>query len=668
MLRGNGSGGYIANDVVFHRLMQPVFNGVNRIQTAVHFFNGEFWGVTALRDRIDKYHFAINFDLDSDNIAIMDCKGGQCLQEEGAQVDKLDYRALRDFIVYNDMAVSANYEQVEGRLDIDSFIDHMYLEIFAEGDSFEIKYWKAITKENDAFGDGRWRLTTQDFESALNSKTNWLELLASKSAGADRALLGNLLDSEVFKIKFINRFADLLNTAFIKERFDAIVNETFDEVDPLLEEDTNRSPRLRFYTQVDNTQLDKENLLNWIVDRPDLLRGQMNTLFKIDKTIDLDLNVSNPNAGFITLNSVDVNSTTPGVKDQPYPWSGVYFDNIPITLEAKPMPGYTFSYWKGDASGTNSKITIVPTDNLQISAIFTPDEDYSHLLYFWLLDDAIENDTPLESLNSTYSRNNLTAMINYNSSLSGYPFDANDPNWRTASLERTNKPVAINYQTIANNNIAYAPEMMKGLQIKQPFNSGGLENYFELDFSTVGYEDIKISLAITSDGAANTIIADYWNGSNWIATSLINGTQSINSEYELKEFDFSNVSLADENENFKVRFRFNGINMTEDAGKKVVFNNIAISAVDKNVLSADEYQEEEQSLRIYPNPAKDKIKIFSTSTIKNVLVYNVLGKLVYKSSKNLNNSTVDISNLSKGIYFVKVFSDGSSKTKKILKK
>jgi hypothetical protein len=102
-------------------------------------------------------------------------------------------------------------------------------------------------------------------------------------------------------------------------------------------------------------------------------------------------------------------------------------------------------------------------------------------------------------------------------------------------------PVNVPSQTI----IAFAPEIMKGLQIKQPFKSGSLENYLQLDFSTVGYEDIKISLAITSDGAANTIIADYWNGSNWISTSVIGATQSINSEYELKEFDFSNVSLAD---------------------------------------------------------------------------------------------------------------------------
>jgi hypothetical protein len=92
-----------------------------------------------------------------------------------------------------------------------------------------------------------------------------------------------------------------------------------------------------------------------------------------------------------------------------------------------------------------------------------------------------------------------------------------------------------------------------------------------------------------------------------------------------------------------------------------------VSAIDKNVLSAEEYKLENQNLSIYPNPAKDKISIYSDSTVEKVLVYNIFGKLVYKSSKDSKNLTVDISNFSKGIYLVKVFSGGFSKTKKIVK-
>jgi uncharacterized repeat protein (TIGR02543 family) len=662
LLRGNGSGGYIAYDVVFNRSMQPFFNGIMRIETTVNFINGEFFGISAFRDRFDEYYIANNFGLDSDNVSIMGCIGA-CVIEEGDSASEDDFRDLFEYIKTNDLQVTNNYENVKNRLDIDSFINHLFLEIFTEGDSYETKYWRATNVVDDSFGDGKWRVYTQDFESALKSSLNRLEEFLEESNNLNRGVLFHLVKNEEFKNKFLNRFSDLLNTGFTKERFTEIVNYTFDEIEPILDEDNNRAPRNRFYSTSD-----KERLLDWILERPGSLRDQIKEAFSIDETLELLLNVSNENAGYITLNTIDINATTPGVKDKPYPWSGTYFRNIPITLEAKARAGYTFSHWSGASSSTNSKITITPTSSLELRAVFTPDEDYEHLLYFWLLDDEIENDIPLQSLNSTYSRNNLTAIMKYNSSLSGYPFNENDPNWRKASLERINDPTGINYQEIANNDIPFAPQIMKGLQIKQPFQSGNSQNTIDLEFSTVGFEDVKVSVAMSSDGAANSILAQYWDGFSWTTSDLPNSSQSVISDFELKEFDFSNISIANENENFKVRFSFNGTNMTSEEGKSVVFNNIAISAIDKNVLSLETSTIENNRISIYPNPAKNRIYISSNTIIDEILVYNIFGKIVHKSSKSDNSLTIDISDYAKGIYVVRVFTDGNSQTKKIVKK
>ena len=660
LLRGNGSGGFIANDVVFNRLMQPFFNGIMRIETAVNFINGEYFGITAFRDRFDEHHLANNFGLDSGNLSIVGCVGG-CADEEGNAYSELE--DLFEYIKDNDLAVASNYQYVANRLDIDSFIDHLFIEIFSEGDSYETKYWKATNVVDDSFGDGKWRLYTQDFESAMKSSINWLDNFLEESNSKNRGLMVHLTQNEEFKTKLLNRFSDLMNTGFTEERFTNIVNYTFDEINPLLDEDRNRSPRNRFYSTGDQGRL-----LDWILERPADFRDQLKTAFSINGTADVKLFVSNPNAGYITLNTVDIKSSTPGVADQPYPWTGTYFEGIPVTVKAIPRPGYTFSHWSRDSNSTNSEITITPSGDLALQANFTPDEDFSHLLYFWLFDDAIENDLPIETLNSTYSRNSASAQLNYNSALSGYPFAENDANWRKASLERINEPTEINYQDLANDNIAFAPQMMKGLQVKQPFRSGGLENSLELAFSTVGYEDIKISLAITSDGAANAIIAQYWNGSSWISSNVPNNSQTISATFGRVEFDFSNVAMADENEDFKVRFSFNGANMTVEDGKKVVINNVAVSAIDKNVLSADRFVVEENSLSIYPNPAKNRVYISSNTAINKVVIHNIFGQTMHKSSEDKNNTTIDISNFSNGIYLVTVFGDGFSKTKKIVKR
>jgi hypothetical protein len=126
--------------------------------------------------------------------------------------------------------------------------------------------------------------------------------------------------------------------------------------------------------------------------------------------------------------------------------------------------------------------------------------------------------------------------------------------------------------------------------------------------------------------------------------------------------------MADENESFKVRFSFSGTNMTAEDGKNVIINNIAVSAIDKNVLSAEDFILEDNNLSIYPNPAKDRIYISSNTAIDKILVYNIFGQMMYKSSKKDNSIIVDISNFAKGIYLVKVFSKNEITTKKIIKK
>jgi hypothetical protein len=97
LLRGNGSGGYIANDVVFNRSMQPFFNGVMRIETSINFINGEYFGLSALRDRFDEHHIANNFGLDSGNVDIVGCIAG-CANEEGGPEAFSDLKALFDYI------------------------------------------------------------------------------------------------------------------------------------------------------------------------------------------------------------------------------------------------------------------------------------------------------------------------------------------------------------------------------------------------------------------------------------------------------------------------------------------------------------------------------------------------------------------------------------------
>ena len=67
------------------------------------------------------------------------------------------------------------------------------------------------------------------------------------------------------------------------------------------------------------------------------------------------------------------------------------------------------------------------------------------------------------------------------------------------------------------------------------------------------------------------------------------------------------------------------------------------------------------SLKIYPNPAKDSFTIgFENQNNAKVLIYDILGKVVYQNSTNTGNIEVENNGrLTSGIYLIKAIADGN---------
>ena len=659
LLRGDGSGGPIAYDVVFNNVMQPIYNGVTRIKPAIHFVNGEYWGLTALRDRFDDRHFALNFGLNEDNIAIIDCKGSNCGLDEGTSADYSDFNNMRDFITNNDMSDQTQFDQAVNMMDMSSFIDHIVMEIYAANDSYERKFWRATVPENTNLGDGKWRLTVQDFEASLKDNTNWMDYYADITGSPNSAFLGHLLANDGFKTQFINRFADVLNTVFTTEYFNNVVNQSFDEVTPYLLENENRFPINDFYEQSE-----KQDLLDWGTTRHTIQQDQIKDYFSITEVLDLTLDVSNTSAGSVTINTIDIKPSTPGVTQNPYPWIGQYFHNIPVTLEAVALPGHSFSHWSGDVSGTNPVLAITPTSDMQIQANFDAIVNPEQVVYFWLMDGELQNDTPFENLDATYAVNGLDATIVYNSCLVGYPFAIGNPNWRKASLERKNEPTALNYYPEANNNVVYANANLRGVQVRQPFRFGALENNLVFEVPTTDFENIKLSLAVMSNGGAETMLLEYWDGSQWITDDINSSSQAITGAYQILEFDFSNVVLANNNINFMIRMRFDGIDMFVDNSDEVIINNIALSG--GALLSTDKFNKL-YTVKVYPNPTSNSVKVETSEKVDAIVVYNIYGQEMHKYSPTDLKSEINMEDFSKGIYLIKVVSNDSEQTIRVIK-
>lgn len=74
------------------------------------------------------------------------------------------------------------------------------------------------------------------------------------------------------------------------------------------------------------------------------------------------------------------------------------------------------------------------------------------------------------------------------------------------------------------------------------------------------------------------------------------------------------------------------------------------------------------SVKIYPNPAHDKVTIESDSNIKSMQLFDVQGRILEVISSGGLKTILDISHHVQGIYYLKIVTDTGSKTEKLIKK
>lgn len=178
------------------------------------------------------------------------------------------------------------------------------------------------------------------------------------------------------------------------------------------------------------------------------------------------------------------------------------------------------------------------------------------------------------------------------------------------------------------------------------------------------YLDISEDLTFNGEGACNTFSGTYeffppndLSSISFIATTNDCGIQQHNwFEYEY----FSFISNG---------FWFS---ITQDNGGKVLSMSSPLMgyAIFKNYpLSTSDFQK--NKFQLYPNPAKDKLFLSTTNLTENlkVKIFNIAGKILSNQTLELENQTsIDVSNLSSGMYFLNIKDEnGNTAVKKFIK-
>lgn len=205
--------------------------------------------------------------------------------------------------------------------------------------------------------------------------------------------------------------------------------------------------------------------------------------------------------------------------------------------------------------------------------------DDDALIHFFYFNADMPNNTPLEEYAAWYSFD-AEGNIEFQSALEGYPFTEEDPQWRLASMERRNRPTAINYQALGNNNQPYDAGDMRAMQVRNPFSVDDRENTLIFHVPSTGFENLYFRFAAKDEGGAEGLIIDYSISSDepeWITTDLPNSEFELNDEYELFTVDLSGITSVSDNEDLKIRIRFEDGEEDEEGTERVTFNNFSLT-------------------------------------------------------------------------------------------
>ncbi len=398
MLRGPGHRPDCApRDDLADLLLQNQDMDLQHVRHVIVFINGEYWGLHTIKERFDQKYLELKYGKDDDDYVMMRNSGSL---DQGVAGDDLHYFNIWDFVETNDMTNSINYDYVKTQIDIDNYLSYFAAEIYmgnVDWINTNIKFWRYKGEDkNTSYNnplDGKWRWFMFDFDlvfggscSDINPNVNLLDDVFDPERGNSTILARHLKENEQFEYDLINRLADQMNTMYSLSNFRKRLAEIDTMMTPAMQEhverwrypsgDTSLVQRANSIPSLDQWDFIINSLYDYPIERKRKMIDHMYQVFPITDTANISIAVNDQAMGQVQLNSIVINKDLDGVTSEVYPWNGMYFRQVPLTLIAEPSLGFRFVNWQ-ETGDTRDSITIILSQDTVLTAVFEVDPDYN---------------------------------------------------------------------------------------------------------------------------------------------------------------------------------------------------------------------------------------------------------------------------------------------------
>jgi hypothetical protein len=276
----------VMRDIITSELVRPIGIDAQDYQQSLLFINGQFWGISNIREKINEEMIEDNYQINPDELDLI--FGTFNIDPRNGTTDA--YSEMYNYITSTNLYLDKYYQMVENYIDINAFIDYIIVETFINnGDwpSNNVKAWKSWESNS------LWRWIIYDTDASYDteefwSKTNPYEgkvigrpdfdsinrLLEISTSSQIVKIFTGLMNNQKFKELFIQRYEELIGAedgkivnpeAFLgSKRIISVINSIAGNIEPYIPRQLTRwLPEYPSYMRTKTVGSDDNTINRW---------------------------------------------------------------------------------------------------------------------------------------------------------------------------------------------------------------------------------------------------------------------------------------------------------------------------------------------------------------------------------------------------------------------